>query len=88
MAAPKNWKWGLLPLCAGLYVWLSPDERTPEALRALFHERGMELIRVEESTGCYRIDSFRYVARKRDGTVEQGLLCVNKMMRVTRLGPI
>ena len=85
MTLPRNAVWGILPLCACLYVWALPDERTPAGFKSLFAERGMQLISIETSEGCYRSAAYRYAARNQTGKVQRGLLCVNKSLRVFRL---
>jgi hypothetical protein len=87
MPAPKNIKWAILPICACVFVWLLPDERTPANFNALFHEKGLQLISIEPSTGCYRVSGYRYAARDKAGRVERGLLCVNKSMHVFGMTP-
>jgi hypothetical protein len=87
MVAPKKLKWALLPLGACIYVLLLPDERTPENFRALFADKGMQLISIEPSAGCYRVSSWRYVVRDKSGKVERGLLCVNKSLHVFGMTP-
>lgn len=69
-------------------VLLLPDQRTPENFRKLFAERNMELMSITPAaTGCYRSGAYHYAARKTDGTVENGRLCISKSMYVFQMKP-
>ncbi len=65
-----------------LTVLMLPDQRSDAALRGVFAERGLELISIAPSTGCYRVGSYRYVVRNQSGKIESGLLCINKSLHV------
>ncbi len=71
---------GAVAIC--LMVLLLPDQRTEANLRGVFEERGLELISIEPSSGCYRVGSYRYAVRSPSGEIEHGLLCINKSLRV------
>lgn len=78
----------LLPLCVALVVFLLPDKRNDENFRQLFADKGMVLLSIEPSTGCYRVGSYHYVARDRPGRLERGRLCVNKSMQIFEMSPV
>jgi hypothetical protein len=79
--------WAIPSVAICLFVLALPDQRNFENFRILFKDKGMQLISIEPSSGCYRVGSYRYTARDKSGKIERGLVCVNKSMRLFDMVP-